>query len=191
VAVDFLPRRMEPIVFPNRTASATVTSIDLLRRMKRMVLFTLLACVGLEVAATFGPATPGLGSLSLIVVLVAAWASIGMVEHHLRQEAARDAVLAEEARLEGARLTANALQDRIANKLSLTAGYCEMIVADSRMPADLKQQAEKALEGAVAAAKTVSELRRLTRQSTSVEGLPAVTIDFERLAAFEPERPRG
>src|SRR4030095_10056633 len=70
----------------------------------------------------------------------------------------------EAARLEGARLTASAMQDRIANKLSLTVGYAEFLVTDPRLPDDLREQAQKAMDGAKAAAEQMSELKRLTRQ---------------------------
>jgi hypothetical protein len=56
------------------------------------------------------------------------------------------------------------MQDRIANKLSLTVGYAEFLVTDPRLPEDLRQQAQKAMDGARAAAEQMSELKRLTRQ---------------------------
>jgi hypothetical protein len=130
--------------------------------------------------------------LSLIVILVACWASIGFVEAHQQEEATRAAEQAETARLEGARLTANAMQDRIANKLSITVGYCEMLAGDPRLPADLRDQAARAMAGAAGAAKTMSDLRQLTRRSERTAELPAASLlDFEKLAALEPGRPHG
>ena len=61
-------------------------------------------------------------------------------------------------------MTANAMQDRIANKLSLTVGYTEFLVTDARMPEDLREHAQRAMDGARAAAEQMSELKRLTRQ---------------------------
>jgi hypothetical protein len=86
------------------------------------------------------------------------------VSVYLRAEEARRAAESQAARLEGARLTASAMQDRIANKLSLTVGYAEFLVTDPRLPDDLRQYAQKAMDGACAAAEQMSELKRLTRQ---------------------------
>jgi hypothetical protein len=55
------------------------------------------------------------------------------------------------------------MQDRIANKLSLTVGYAEFLVTDPRLPDDLREYAQKAMDGARAAAEQMSELKRLTR----------------------------
>src|SRR5439155_19122699 len=95
---------------------------------------------------------------------VASWAIVIHVTVYLRAEDARRAAQSEAARLEGARLTASAMQDRIANKLSLTVGYTEFLVMDPRVPDDLREHAQRAMDGARAAAEQMSELKRLTRQ---------------------------
>jgi hypothetical protein len=102
--------------------------------------------------------------LALAVILVASWAIVIHVTIYLRAEDARRAAESEAARLEGARLTASAMQDRIANKLSLTVGYTEFLVTDPRLPDDLREHAQRAMDGARAAAEQMSELKRLTRQ---------------------------
>jgi hypothetical protein len=56
------------------------------------------------------------------------------------------------------------MQDRIANKLSLTVGYTEFLVTDPRLPEDLREHAQRAMDGARAAAEQMSELKRVTRQ---------------------------
>ena len=56
------------------------------------------------------------------------------------------------------------MQDRIANKLSLTVGYAEFLVTDERLPDDLREHAQRAMDGAKAAAEQMSELKRLTRK---------------------------
>ena len=43
-------------------------------------------------------------------------------------------------------------------------GYAEFLVTDPRLPEDLREQAQKAMDGARAAAEQMSELKRLTRQ---------------------------
>jgi hypothetical protein len=101
--------------------------------------------------------------LALGIIVVASWAIVAQVAWYVRSEDARQAAESEVARLEGARSTANAMQDRIANKLSLTVGYTEFLVTDPRLPEDLREQAQKAMNGALAAAEIMSELKRVTR----------------------------
>jgi hypothetical protein len=134
--------------------------------VKRLIWFALVACVSLIGTLEMHQGGPQQLStrLALGVILVASWAIVMHVTLYLRAEDARRAAESEAARLEGARLTANAMQDRIANKLSLTVGYAEFLVTDPRLPEDLREQAQKAMDGARAAAEQMSELKRLTRQ---------------------------
>jgi hypothetical protein len=137
-----------------------------LRRVKRLTWFALLACVALIGALQNGQDMPEQLSvrLALAVILVASWAIVIHVTIYLRAEDARRVADSEAARLEGARLTASAMQDRIANKLSLTVGYTEFLVTDPRLPEDLREHAQRAMDGARAAAEQMSELKRVTRQ---------------------------
>jgi len=123
------------------------------------------ACVALIGALQGGQDVPEQLSvrLALAVILVASWAIVIHVTLYLRAEDTRRAAESEAARLEGARLTASAMQDRIANKPSLTVGYTEFLVTDPRLPEDLREQAQRAMDGARAAAEQMSELKRLTR----------------------------
>jgi hypothetical protein len=137
----------------------------MLRRIKRLTLFALVACLAL-VSTVEGPQElPQQLSvrLALVIILVASWAIVAQVAWYIRGEDARLRAESQAARLEGARATASAMQDRIANKLSLTVGYTEFLVTDPRLPEDLREQAQKAMDGARAAAETMSELKRLTR----------------------------
>jgi hypothetical protein len=104
------------------------------------------------------------GRLALAIILVASWAIVMHVTAYLRNERTRLAAEAEAARLDGARMTACAMQDRIANKLSLTVGYAEFLVTDQRLPDDLREYAQRAMDGARAAAEQMSDLKRLTRE---------------------------
>jgi hypothetical protein len=137
-----------------------------LRRIKRLIWFALVACVALIGTLETQQELPTQLStrLALAIILVASWAIVMQVTVYLRAEDARRAAESEAARLEGARLTASAMQDRIANKLSLTVGYAEFLVADPRLPDDLREHAQKAMDGANAAAEQMSELKRVTRQ---------------------------
>jgi hypothetical protein len=148
-----------------RSAQCTATP-DVLRRVKRLIWFALVACVALIGTIESSQELPQQLSvrLALGVILVASWAIVMHVTVYLRAEDARRASEAEAARLEGARMTASAMQDRIANKLSLTVGYTEFLITDPRVPEDLRDHARRAMDGARAAAEQMSELKRLTRQ---------------------------
>ena len=137
-----------------------------LRRVKRLTWFALVGCVGLIAAfeSTEARSWQLSEQLALAVILVASWATLFQVRRHLLTAETRRAADAEAARLEGARMTASAMQDRIANKLSLTVGYSEFLVTDPRLPADLREHAQRAIDGARAAAEQMSELKRLARQ---------------------------
>jgi hypothetical protein len=150
---------------PVRSATYPTTPY-VLRRIKRLIWFALVACVALIGTLETSQELPSQLSmrLALGVILVASWAIVMQVTVYLRAEDVRRAAESEAARLEGARLTASAMQDRIANKLSLTVGYAEFLVTDPRLPEDLRAQAQKAIDGARAAAEQMSELKRLTRQ---------------------------
>jgi hypothetical protein len=145
--------------------SLYTTTPQLLRRVKRLIWFALIACVALIGTLESHQELPQQLSmrLALAMILVASWAIVMHVTVHLRSEDQRRAAESEAARLEGARLTASAMQDRIANKLSLTVGYAEFLVTDPRMPEDLREHAQRAIDGARAAAEQMSELKRLTR----------------------------
>jgi hypothetical protein len=143
-----------------------MTTPLVLRRIKRLTWFALVACVALIGTLTTNQEEVQQLStrLALAVILIASWAIVMHVTVYLRAEETRRAADSEAARLEGARITASAMQDRIANKLSLTVGYTEFLVTDPRVPDDLREHAQRAMDGARAAAEQMSELKRLTRQ---------------------------
>lgn len=148
-----------------RSSQYTATPY-VLRRVKRLIWFALVACVALIGSLETSQELPHQLSvqLALGVILIASWAIVMHITVYLRAEDARRAAESEAARLEGARMTASAMQDRIANKLSLTVGYTEFLVTDPRLPEDLREQAQRAMDGARAAAEQMSELKRITRQ---------------------------
>jgi hypothetical protein len=167
-----------------RSVLSASTTPDVLRRVKRLIWFALVACVAL--VGTVGTLASDQTlpqqlsvRLALAVILIASWAIVVQVTVYLKAEDARRQAESEAARLEGARMTASAMQDRIANKLSLTVGYAEFLVTDPRMPEDLREHAQRAMDGARAAAEQMSELKRLARQEyeTRVEcsGAPSTT----------------
>jgi hypothetical protein len=151
---------------PGGRSSAYTTTPYVLRRVKRLIWFALVACVALIGTLESNQDLPQQLSvrLALAIILVASWAIVMHVTVYMRTEDARRAADSQAARLEGARMTASAMQDRIANKLSLTVGYAEFLVTDPRLPEDLREHAQRAMDGARAAAEQMSELKRVTRQ---------------------------
>jgi hypothetical protein len=175
---------------PARRSPEYTSTPYVLRRIKRLIWFALVACVALiGTLETTQDLTQQLSvRLALAVILVASWAIVIHVTIYLRAEDARRAAESEAARLEGARLTASAMQDRIANKLSLTVGYTEFLVTDPRLPEDLREHAQRAMDGARAAAEQMSELKRVTRHEyesrLSMNGAASTTpgeYDSDRL----------
>jgi hypothetical protein len=151
---------------PSGHADESTSTPDVLRRVKRLIWFALVACVALIATLEGHTELPQQLSvrLALAIILVASWAIVLHVTTYLRTEDVRRAAQAEVARLEGARLTASAMQDRIANKLSLTVGYAEFLISDPRLPDDLRELAQRAMDGARAASEQMSELKQLTRK---------------------------
>ena len=93
-----------------RSAQYTATPY-VLRRVKRLVWFALVACVALVGSLEGNQELPQQLSvrLALAVILVASWAVVMHVTVYLRAEDARRATESEAARLEGARMTASAI----------------------------------------------------------------------------------
>lgn len=172
---------------------ASGTPSNVLRRVKRLALYALVACLGLVVAleGVRETAQTLIINIALLMIVVASWGIISHVSQYLRMEEARRKVDTEAALLEGARLTASAMQDRIANKLSLTVGYSEFLVSDPRLPDDVREQAQKAMEGAKAAAAIMSELKRLTREEYEASPRVPEFLGAERTTLIELERSAG
>lgn len=143
----------------------------MLRRIKGMALVVMLSCLALG-AAVIDPSDLGSDrryAVAVLVATIACWAIVSQVASYIRAERTRRIASARAARLEGARLTADAMQDRIANKLSLTVGYCEFLATDQRLPPDLREQAQLALNGARAAAESMSEFKRMTKATSPAQ----------------------
>jgi hypothetical protein len=154
------------LVVPASAVNGAIsTSPATLRRVKRLTWFALIGALAVISGTQIADELPRQISIELAlgIIVVASWAIVGQVSYYIRSEDARRAAESEVARLEGARATASTMQDRIANKLSLTVGYTEFLVSDERLPDDLRQQAQKAMDGAIAAAEIMSELKRVTR----------------------------
>jgi len=132
-----------------------------LRRVRRLAWFALTAStviVGTTAACSLGPLTQLDNDLALLVILISSWAIMNQVANYARGEEERLADREQLAREETVRAVVRVAKDRINNKLSLIAGYSEFLANDPRIPTDLRNSAQKAVEGAFAAAKAIDEL---------------------------------
>ncbi len=95
---------------------------------------------------------------TMAVVLLAICASYRGLAVYIRAEDRREAEIADAARLEGVSLAADTLRHQVGNKLAVAAGYSELLAEDPRVPPELRQQANKVLTSAMAAAAVVQQL---------------------------------
>lgn len=97
---------------------------------------------------------------------------------------------AERARLEGALLTARAMQHHLSNQLAVTVGYAELLSIDPRLPSDLREKTLAALRGAEEAARLVAELQQITRViPAQPNGRPVMLDVRESIADTWPASP--
>jgi hypothetical protein len=70
------------------------------------------------------------------------------------------------------------MEHHLNNQLFVTVGFCEVLAKSPRLPEDLRGQAERALEGAEAAARTLAELQRLSRldEDPGLRGPPVIDL---------------
>jgi hypothetical protein len=132
------------------------------RRIRRLAWFGLTACVAVlsaTLACGLAPVLQAENDLAILVIVGVNWAIIARVAQYARDEEDRLAIREASARLETRLAVARLANDRIKNKLSLVAGYSEFVVNDSRLPADLRDAAQRALDGAFAAARAVDDLQ--------------------------------
>ena len=132
-----------------------------LRRVQRLAWFGLTACaviVGTTAACGLGSLSQIDVDLALLVIVVSSWAIMTQVAQYARTEEQRLADREQLARHETANAMLRVAQDRVKNKLALAAGYTEFLVNDPRLPPDLRASAQKALDGAFAAARAVDDL---------------------------------
>ena len=103
--------------------------------------------------------SPAATLLAVAVFLGAIWAIVAHVSDYVRREQVRRREAIETAWRAAACQTALTIQDRLANRLSLALGYAEFLADDARLPDDVRQQAQKVMDGARAAAQVVSAVK--------------------------------
>jgi hypothetical protein len=140
---------------------APTTTPNVLRRIQRLAWFGLTACaviVGTSAACGLTPLLQVENDLALLVILASTWAIMTQVGRYVRTEEERISVHEDSARRETAHAVARVAKDRVKNKLSLIAGYSEFVANDPRLPDDLREAAQKAVDGAFAVARAVDDL---------------------------------
>jgi hypothetical protein len=70
---------------------------------------------------------------------------------------------ANEEQLTQVLLAARRLQHYLGNQLALTLGYVELMTLDPRLPSELRDRVDEALQGVIGATETLSKLRLVTR----------------------------
>jgi signal transduction histidine kinase len=80
------------------------------------------------------------------------------------------------ARLNGALLAARTAQHLLNNQLGVTIGYADMLVNDPRLPDDMREYAGEILRSSLEAARTVDQLRRVTRLEEADTGAPGGNV---------------
>lgn len=136
---------------------------DFERHIKRLAWCALLAVCALLIPTTEAPIGFQLqlaSALAAVVVCVAVWAGARDAGRYIRAERLARREATDASRRAGACLAADAIQDRIANLLSVTVGYVEFLVQDEDLPGNAREQAGKALDASLAAARAISTFRR-------------------------------
>ncbi|MBV8720188.1 MAG: hypothetical protein JO318_15315 [Chloroflexi bacterium] len=132
------------------------------RHIKRLIWCALIGSLALVIAATeVAPAddSSAIAGLGAIIIVIAGMAVVKDVGRYVRFEASRRAEAARRSTQRGACQAAEAIQDRVANLLSVTVGYVDFLSEDEDLPTEARAHAQRALESALAATRAVSNFR--------------------------------
>ena len=124
-------------------------------------------------------------ALGAIVIVIAVLVVVRDISRYVRHEAARRRETARVSAQAGACRAADAIQDRVANLLSVTVGYVDFVTEDEQLNERTLEHARQARDSALAAARAVSAFRRslgCTPVPQHVE-LAAPAVDQGRSAA--------
>jgi hypothetical protein len=101
--------------------------------------------------------------LAAAVLLIAVWTVLTDVHQHVRREQRRQREAMADGRQQGACEATDAIQNRIANTLSLTVGYAEFLADDARLPADARAHGHKVMESAKTAVAIIGHFKQTLR----------------------------
>jgi hypothetical protein len=159
------------------------------RHIKRLVWCALLGSIALLIPVARASSSIDASlteALGAAIVVIAVLTVVRDVTRYVRYEAARRREAASTSLQAGACRAADAIQDRVANLLSVTVGYVDFLAEDDRLPVEAREHAERALDSALAAARVVSAFR----QSLGCEVRPPLVRSAE-LAVLEPSPGRS
>jgi hypothetical protein len=153
----------------------------LLRRIE--VLITLVAACALLLPTTrhglFSSLLEGpIEWIALGVILLSLYVTCRSVRSYIVRDRANLASVARDAKLKGASAVAETLQDRIGNKLAVTAGYSELLLDDPSLPEHVRAHAERIMNSSMAAARTMKAALHTARLDLE----PGAEPDQARLA---------
>jgi hypothetical protein len=145
------------------------------RHIRRLGWYMLIGSLALLIPVT-RLATPTPIDLSLLaalgatIVVVTVFTVIRDVGRFVRQEQVRRREAAYASRRVGACQAAARLQDRIANFLSLTVGYTELLAEAEQLSPLAREQADKAVSAAMAASRAVSTFKESLGCAPELDG---------------------
>ncbi|HEY0583285.1 MAG TPA: hypothetical protein VGE94_13965 [Chloroflexota bacterium] len=129
------------------------------RHIRRLAWYTLLASAALLIPIVRTSASPDLGlvgALAALVIVIAVLAVIRDVRRYVQAEQVRRREATLLSQHAGACSAAATIQDRISNLLSITVGYVELVAETERLSPLAHEQAERAIQSALAASRAVS-----------------------------------
>jgi hypothetical protein len=132
------------------------------RHIKRLVWCALIGSLALVTALMYGSLDDSwlIGGVGAFVVITAVWAVVRDVSGYVRYEAARRAEVSRRSSQLGACQAAEAIQDRVANLLSVTVGYADLLTDDREIAGQSREHAQRVLDSAMAATRAVSTFRQ-------------------------------
>jgi hypothetical protein len=162
------------------------------RHVRRLAWYTLFASIALlaPIARASLPTDLGLaGALAALVIAIAVFRLVTDVSRYVRQEQARRFEAAAASRHAGACLAAAAIHDRVANLLSVTVGYVEIVAEEEKLSEAGRQQTEQAVAAAIAATRAVSAYKQslgCERELLTLADLPPVAESLGQTVAWQP-----
>jgi hypothetical protein len=154
------------------------------RHIRRLAWYALLASIALLIPLTRVSLSPDLelvGALGAIVIVIAVFTVIRDVGRYVRQEQVRRRDAARASHHVGACLAAATIHDRVANLLSVTVGYVELVAEVEQLSPLAREQADRAVQAALSASRAVSAFK----ESLGCAPELAEVASFEA-AALEP-----
>lgn len=156
------------------------------RHIRHLAWYMLLASIVLLIPIARRPDSPGFDELTsglgALVMVVAVLAVIRDVGRYVRQAQVRQHMAVDAARQTGACLAAAKIHDRIANLLSITVGYVELVEEMEPLSALGRDQTGRAIQAALAATRAVSEFK----ESLGCAGVPIEALPLGPTGGFEP-----